>query len=406
MDGVHAPPGSRTRGLPHLSRLPAVLGVLAVAIVVALSGAGKAAASVDAGGSYWGAWIGNQFTGSQPPWDMNALSDFEKITRKQVSTLNWSSPTYDRPDCGGYCAFQSAQFDAVRAAGVIPFFSWNTGGVRFTDAQIASGALDGYFTAWARAARAWGHPFFLRFDWEMNGSWFPWGVASRGNTAADYVAMWRHVHDIFTTVGATNVNWVWCPNIDQWNKLASLASLYPGEEYVDWTGLDGYNQDSPWTSFADLYRSSYARITGIAPSKPMIIGEVGSTAIGGSKAQWITDMFNALATQFPQVHGVQWFEENQPGFSGLTDWPIEVSAPAARAFAGAISRPSYQTSHYGSLNASVIPVPPPTVPARTTPAASQSSAGKPRPSTNRHQRRRAPDRRVLGRRHAGYRSRG
>jgi len=313
--------------------------------------------------SYWGAWIGSQFTGAEAPFDMNALSDFEKLVGKQLSTLNWSSPAYDGPDCGGYCRFQKEEFNAVRAAGVIPFFSWSTAGAGgsplVTDAQVAAGALDGYITAWARAAKAWGHPFFLRFDWEMNGSWFPWGVGRHGNTAADYVAMWRHVHDIFTSVGATNVTWVWCPDADPTDSFANLATLYPGNRYVDWTCLDGYNEGRPWTSFAREFGSTYEKITGpIAPSKPVFIGEVASTTRGSrSKARWIIGMFGDLATRFAQVRGVQWFDQYESTDGGPADWPIETSTADEAAFANGIRDGYYESNDYASLRTSPIPVP-------------------------------------------------
>src|SRR5690349_24021953 len=44
------------------------------------------------------------------------------------------------------------------------------------------------------------------FDWQMNGDWqFPWSAQLNGNTPADYIAAWRHVHDLFAQAGATNV---------------------------------------------------------------------------------------------------------------------------------------------------------------------------------------------------------
>ena len=64
---------------------------------------------------------------------------------------------------------------------------------------------------------------------------------ANGNRPGEYVAAWRHVHDIFTSVGANDVTWVWCPNVDPDHKMQSLGSLYPGDAYVDWTCLDGYN---------------------------------------------------------------------------------------------------------------------------------------------------------------------
>ncbi len=151
---------------------------------------------------------------------------------------------------------------------------------------MIEGHHDAYIREFAEAAKAWGHPFFLRFNWEMNGNWFRWSEGVNGNQAGEYVAAWRHVHDIFTQVGATNATWVWCPNVDPESKLHDLASLYPGDEYVDWTGLDGYNwgtnpaRPDRWRSFDDLFKSTYDRITEtIAPGKPLIISEVGSLGV-------------------------------------------------------------------------------------------------------------------------------
>jgi beta-mannanase len=191
----------------------------------------------------------------------------------------------------------------------------------------------------------------------MNGSWFNWGVGNNGTTAADYVAMWRHVHDIFTSVGATNATWVWCPNIDPAGRLANLADVYPGDAYVDWTCLDGYNGNVPWTSFRDLFSATYDRVTAIAPSKPMIVGEVGSTESGGSKAQWLSDMFAALPARFPTIHGLLWFDKYERGPGGYTDWPVESSAASSAAFAAAISSPAFTTDSFAILQTSPIPAP-------------------------------------------------
>jgi hypothetical protein len=93
---------------------------------------------------------------------------------------------------------------------------------------VAAGAQDNYIRSWAAAAKSWGQPLFLRYAWEMNAPWFSWGSGANGTTGADYVAAWRHVHDIFQSVGATNVKWVWCPNIDPGGKFADLADVSAG----------------------------------------------------------------------------------------------------------------------------------------------------------------------------------
>jgi hypothetical protein len=305
---------------------------------------------------YWGAWIGDQLTGSAPPWDWTAVTSFENMTGKAVSLLHFASPWLDcTTNPCGYYSFPWTPFNDIRSHGAIPFFSWGSQayplvGVndpRFTLSTIVNGNWDSYITSWAAKARDWGHPFFLRLNWEMNGDWFPWTAGANGNTAAEYVQSWRHIHDIFTAVGATNVTWVWCPNIDPKNNMIPLASLYPGDAYVDWTCLDGYNWDAPWMSFDQLYSSTYQQlVTTIAPGKPIAIGEISSTETGGSKASWISDALTTqLANRYSQVKALLWFEKYDNGM----DWPIETSSTAKAAFVAGIASNAYATNQFGSL---------------------------------------------------------
>ena len=315
---------------------------------------------------YWGAWIGSQLTGEQAPWDLSAVDRFQELVGRPISVLNFSSAFYDcsQTPCQPE-PFPTTPFNNLRARGIIPFFSWAGASMpvtvdepNFRLSAIAAGKYDAYIRSWAQSAAAWGHPFFLRFNWEMNGSWFPWGASSNGNSAADYVAAWRHVHDIFTSVGATNATWVWCPNVDPSNSLTPLASLYPGDAYVDWTCLDGYNGDDPWASFSDLFGSTYAEITGaIAPSKPMIVGETSSTEAGGSKAQWISTMLSELPSEFPKIRGLLWFDKLESGPGGHTDWPIESSSDSVAAFAAGVNSSLFTTNSFSALKTS--PIPPP-----------------------------------------------
>jgi hypothetical protein len=86
----------------------------------------------------WGAWIGTQLTGTQPPWDMNAVTSFAYLAGKQPSLVNWSSPFYSADSCNGYCPFVTSNFDRVRNNGQIPFFSWNSARERETSATRRS----------------------------------------------------------------------------------------------------------------------------------------------------------------------------------------------------------------------------------------------------------------------------
>ena len=194
----------------------------------------------------------------------------------------------------------------------------------------------------------------------MNGRWFPWSEGVNGNKSGEFVTAWRHVHDIFTAVGATNATWVWCPNIDPNGEFLNLASQYPGDKYVDWTGLDGYNwgtnpaKPDRWRSFDQLYKSTYDKITDtIAPSKPLMIGEIGSTEYGGSKAAWIQDTLAKIPASYPKIRGLLWFEQFDDGM----DWPIETSSSATSAFAAGIKNPAYASNQFGSLGSG--PIQPP-----------------------------------------------
>ena len=110
----------------------------------------------------------------------------------------------------------------------------------FPVARIVAGDFDGYIRSWAKAAADWGKPLMLRFAQEMNGNWYPWGAGVNGNAPGEYAKAYRHVHKIFTSVGATNVIWIWSPNV-LYPGGASLSSVYPGNAYVNWIGVDGYN---------------------------------------------------------------------------------------------------------------------------------------------------------------------
>lgn len=279
---------------------------------------------------FWGAWIGNQFTGTRPPWDWQPVTDFEARNAggRHVSVLHWGVGTPWDHDFN----YWRGPFNFVQDAGALSAVDMITGSVPLR--RIADGAYDSSLQKWASEAAIWGNPFLLRLDSEMNGQWFQWGTRPvNQNRPADFVAAWRHVHRLFRAAGATNVLWVWCPNIDPYHQMTNLARLYPGRSFVDFTCLDGYNFGRPWTSFAKLYASSYHRILQIAPSKPMILGEVASTGHYGNKAQWIRNMFHALATHFRRIRGLLWWDEygsHHPGHPG--DWPIETSRAASTAF--------------------------------------------------------------------------
>jgi beta-mannanase len=300
----------------------------------------------------WGALVSDQLTGHQAPWDMGGPRKLEAMLGKRMSLIHFMAPFSHCAEAGcGYYDFPAEEMQTIRNHGSIPFFSWSSQSIPSSESQpdyqlsdVISGRYDGFIRQWAQDARRWGQRFFLRFNWEMNGDWFPWAERANGNRPGEYVRAWRHVHDIFGEVGADNPVWVWCPNVDFEGSLQDLGSLYPGDGYVEWTCLDGYNSGSNpakpdrWRSFDQLYRRTYDEVVNrIAPAKPMVLGEIASTEQGGSKAQWIAEMLADLPSEYPKVRGLVWFDKFEKGM----DWPIETSQSAIEAFAAGIRGPRF-----------------------------------------------------------------
>lgn len=294
---------------------------------------------------YWSAYVPNGFQiGTN-------LTSFEADAGKNMSIISW----YLNFTTG----FPTNTMTAIRNYGSIPDLTWEPWGM--TRQDIISGTKDSYITKFAQDAKTWGHPFFLRFAHEMNFGGYPWGDGANGNSKGqgEYAKMWRHVHDIFTANGATNVTWVWCPNVG--SSTATYTDLYPGDTYVDWTCLDGYNWGAPtptqtwshWQTFSDIFKGNYQQLLSIAPTKPMMIGETSSVENGGNKAAWITDVLTTqLQNNFPQIKAFLWFNEAK-----TSKFAIETSPAAQQAFAAGIASSYYATNQFGNITQS--PIQPP-----------------------------------------------
>lgn len=214
-------------------------------------------------------------------------------------------------------------------AGRIPLVNWELFGATLDD--ISAGVHDAMLAQRVKSAKNLGKKFFLDFGAEMNGEWSPWSGAENGSSAAKYLAAYRHVHDAFVAGGATNAIWVWCPNVtdepnESWNRA---LEYYPGDAYVDWTCVDGYNWGSSnggrWQTFHDVFVNIYPKLA--SKNKPILIGEMASAEVGGDKAAWIAGMIPTLKADFPLIKGLVWFDVNKE-----TDWRISSSEASEAAF--------------------------------------------------------------------------
>ena len=175
-------------------------------------------------------------------------------------------------------------------------------------ADILSGAYDPYLTALARDLKVWGKPLIIRFAHEMNLERYHWGTGREayGPQSPDiYRRIYRHVVSVVRGQGASNVRWAFCPNAEslphpRWHKAAwNTASAYwPGREFVDVLGMDGYNWgtsrtqkehgwQSRWLSFKGIFQELREELTALAPDKPVLVFETSCALDGGDRAQWL-----------------------------------------------------------------------------------------------------------------------
>lgn len=257
--------------------------------------------------------------------------------------------------------FVDGPLTTVWKAGHVPLISWQPllQNAQQTseriEVQIADGKYDKDIETWAKALDSWAHPeggktrgrrFYFRPAHEMNGDWFPWSAVDssrikattdRPGTPEDYVEMWRHLHKLFddTDMDETDIQWVWSPNADEIGGVRT-ERYYPGDKFVDWIGIDGFNwggsqtykngSQSNWRSPKELFDPMLNRMRELT-DKPIALTEFASSSVvdsGGDhnpekKAQWIKDAYSYVAEN--NIKMTCWFNHDKTG-TDESDWAV------------------------------------------------------------------------------------
>jgi hypothetical protein len=267
---------------------------------------------------------------------------------------------------------------------------------KFSLKRIAAGDFDSYLRTWARQIKDWGKPVMLRPMHEMNTvavlsnncSKPPWYLpdyhqntatmlydsdcTTLASTPQDAVNAWRHIVDVFREEGATNVTWLW--TLLSWpsasyggNNPTTMASIYPGDSYVDWIGIECYNTFDPnstgvWPDCREIMNASYREATALSATKPLMIAEMGSFEKPGNstyKPEWIRnalslDRESSIARNFPRIKAVFWWNDGraQPD----TPW-IHSSNASIASFRDSIAGSVYDSNLYKHLKSVSVPEP-------------------------------------------------
>lgn len=210
--------------------------------------------------------------------------------------------------------------------------------------EIINGKHDAQIREWAEEFKKLEEPIFVRPLNEMNGDWDPWCAWFFGKDTDLYIESWRHIVNIFREVGADNVLFVWNPHDRSYPnfKWNNAHLYYPGDDYVDWVGLTGYNNGTShpgdvWREFDEIYQPLYADYLKHYPDKPFMITEFSCNEVGGNKAKWIEKGMASLAKNYPNIKIATWFDNRDNAWL----YQLDSSPEAFEAFKKGLKNEGY-----------------------------------------------------------------
>ncbi len=190
---------------------------------------------------------------------------------------------------------------------------WKTHGYE----AILRGERDEALEAWGVAAAAYGHRLILRWDQEMNGK-FPWS----DRPPREYVAAFRHVSDrIRRVAGARNVELHFCPGLRGGRPgLDTIESYYPGDEWCQHAGFDGYSRTEEWIPLAEQWGPIIDRL-GTISRRPILVGEFGRRIDLADRDGWLATLSDVRG-----VEAAVYFDMNLPFFEAPSNhWLMDRS---------------------------------------------------------------------------------
>lgn len=249
--------------------------------------------------------------------------------------------------------FPTRQVESIIELGSIPIITWEPWLTAFDPdkypqlkkietrdknglADVANGVYDFYIKQWADDAKNINSPIFVRVGHEMNDPYrYPWGP--QNNSAKDFIAAWRHIHNVFRREGADNVLWIWSPH----PAYGFFRDFYPGDSYVDYVGSGTLNYGtvaswSKWWSFKDIFGKFYKQLSSF--NKPIMLTEFGSLSIGGNRDEWFAEALDSLPQQYPAVKSVVFFHfsDDKTTTQQTLDWYFKDDSASTKAIIKAV----------------------------------------------------------------------
>lgn len=167
-------------------------------------------------------------------------------------------------------------------------------------------------------------PVLFRPWHEHTGSWFWWGKDLC--SVEQYTALWEMTRSRFDEAGVDNLLYAYSPDLQGPGEI--YMERYPGDEYVDLLGLDGYHRNNE--EGIDAYQSSLHTILsflaeeGKMRDKPIALTETGLEAI--PIADWWTSVLFPVLDRYPVSYVMVWRNARERPDHYYAPYPGQLSA--------------------------------------------------------------------------------
>ena len=147
-------------------------------------------------------------------------------------------------------------------------------------------------------------PVLFRPWHEHTGSWFWWGKELCSKE--EYIALWKVTHTYLEKHGVDNLLYAYSPDLQGPGDI--YLERYPGDDFVDLLGLDGYHRDNE--AGIDTYQSalntilSFMEEEGVKRNKPIALTETGLESIPIS--DWWTSVLLPVLDRYPISYVLVW----------------------------------------------------------------------------------------------------
>ena len=226
-----------------------------------------------------------------------------------------------------------------------------------TWAKVAAGEQDARINAWADYVNAnYDEKFFLALHHEPEND--VQTSISSGMTAKDYAAMYRHVITLLRAKGVDNaINVVAYMGNEKWMAQSWWKDIYPGDEYVDWIGLDSYVSVEKgyyhYGMFSDLLERKPSGggtswidwATTAHPSKPIMVAEWGMyhrTSVTVDKSAAFASVLPELLKR-PQIKAIVYFDTKSDD-EGDRDISVDSTPAGLAAFRTLAANPIFDVT--------------------------------------------------------------